>query len=65
MIQQYFQTKNRRDFSIAMIWIDGGSSMDVGNKKGINHILCSLLSRGCKGYENLAFSEYLDSHGQN
>ena len=63
MIQQYFQTKNRRDFSMAMIWINGGSSMDVENKKGINHILCSLLSRGCKGFENLAFSEYLDFHG--
>ena len=63
MIQQYFQTKNRRNFSIAMIWINGGSSMDVENKKGINQILCSLLSRGCKGFENLAFSEYLDSHG--
>ena len=63
MIQKYFQTINRRNFSIAMIWINGGSSMDVENKKGINQILCSLLSRGCKGFENLAFSEYLDSHG--
>ncbi len=63
MIKQYFQTKNRRNFSIAMIWINGGSSMDVENKKGINHILCSLLSRGCEGFENLAFSEYIDSHG--
>ena len=63
MIQQYFQTKNRRNFSIAMIWINGGSSMDVENKKGINQILGSLLSRGCKGFDNLAFSEYLDSHG--
>ena len=63
MIQKYLQTKNRRNFSIAKIWINGGSSMDVENKKGINQILCSLLSRGCKGFENLAFSEYLDSHG--
>ena len=63
MIQKYFQTKDRRNFSIAMIWINGGSSMDVENKKGINQILCSLLSRGCKDFENLAFSEYLHSHG--
>ena len=63
MIEKYFQTENRRNFSIAMIWIDGGSGMDVENKKGINQILCSLLSRGCKGFDNLAFSEYLDSHG--
>ncbi len=63
MIQKYFQTKNRRNFSIAMIWINGGSSMDIENKKGINQILCSLLTRGCKGFESLAFSDYLDSHG--
>ncbi len=63
MIQKYYQNKDRRNFSIAMIWIKGGSSMDVENKKGINQILCSLLSRGCKDFENLAFSEYLDSHG--
>ena len=63
MIQKYFQNKDRRNFSIAMIWINGGSSMDVENKKGINQILCSLLSRGCKDFENLAFSEYLHSHG--
>ena len=46
MIEKYFQTENRRNFSIAMIWINGGSSMDVENKKGINQILGSLLSRG-------------------
>ena len=63
MIQKYFQKIDRRNFSIAMIWINGGSSMDVENKKGINQILCSLLSRGCKDFENLAFSEYLHSHG--
>ena len=63
MIKQYFQTKNRRNFSIAMIWINGGSSEDVEGKKGLNQILFSLLSRGCKGFENLEFSEYIDSHG--
>ena len=63
MIQKYFQKTNTKNFSIAMIWINGGSSMDVENKKGINQILCSLLSRGCKDFENLAFSEYLHSHG--
>ena len=57
MIQKYFHTQNRRNFSIAMVWINGGSNKDVVNKKGINQILCSLLVRGCKGFENLAFSE--------
>tara|TARA_B100000459_G_scaffold23193_1_gene11318 strand:- start:1328 stop:2563 length:1236 start_codon:yes stop_codon:yes gene_type:complete len=63
MIQKYFHTQNRRNFSIAMVWINGGSNKDVVNKKGINQILCSLLVRGCKGFENLAFSEYVDTHG--
>ena len=63
MIQKYFQTDNSRNFSIAMVWINGGSNMDVENKRGLNQILSSLLLRGCKGFENLAFSEYIDSHG--
>ena len=63
MIEKYFQKENRRNFSIAMVWINGGSNMDIENKKGINQILSSLLLRGCKGFENLAFSEYIDSHG--
>ena len=63
MIQKYFQTKTVRNFSIAMIWINGGSSLDGEGKKGINKILSTLLGRGCKGYENLEFSEYIDSHG--
>ncbi len=63
MIQKYFLTENSRNFSIAMVWINGGSNMDIENKKGINQILSSLLTRGCKGFENLAFSEYVDSHG--
>ena len=56
MIKKYFQNEGRRNFSIAMIWINGGSSMDVENKKGINQILCSLLSRGCKDFENIFVS---------
>ena len=63
MIKAYCETKNSRNFSIAMVWINGGSNMDVEDKKGINQILCSLLGRGCKGFENLAFSDYVDSHG--
>ena len=63
MIQKYFQTINIRNFSIAMVWINGGSSSDGEGKKGINKILSSLLGRGCKGFDNLKFSEYIDSHG--
>ena len=48
---------------MAMIWINGGSCSDGEGKKGINKILSSLLLRGCKGFENLEFSEYIDSHG--
>ena len=63
MIQKYFHINANRNFSIAMIWINGGAYMDTVGKKGINQILCSLLNRGCKGFDNLKFSEYLLSHG--
>ena len=63
MINKYYQIDARRNFSIAMVWINGGSNLDGNGKKGLNQILCSLLKRGCKGFENLVFSEYIDSHG--
>ncbi len=63
MTQRHFQTTVKRNFSIAMVWINGGSNLDLEGKKGLNQILCSLFSRGCKGFENLEFSEYIDSHG--
>jgi len=59
----YFLNKNIRNFSIAMVWINGGSNKDCEGKKGLNQILSSLLIRGCEGFENIAFSEYVDSHG--
>ena len=37
--------------------------MDGVEKKGINQILCSMLSRGCEGFNNFEFSEYIVSHG--
>ncbi len=63
MINAHCETKFSRNFSIAMVWINGGSNMDIEEKKGINQILCLLLARGCKGFKNLAFSDYVDSHG--
>ena len=63
MINKYSHMEASRNFSIAMVWINGGSDMDGIGKKGLNQILCSLLNRGCKGFENLEFSEYVDSHG--
>ena len=63
MIQKYLTSKDNRNFSIATIWINGGSSKDDEGKKGLNQILCSLLGRGCIGFENKAFSEYIDFHG--
>ena len=63
MLRKYFQSEQTRNFSIAMVWINGGSNKDRDEKKGLNNILFSLLSRGCEGYENLAFSDYIDSHG--
>ena len=63
MTKRYFHMDTNRNFSIAMVWINGGSNMDGEGKKGINQILCFLLSRGCKGFENLEFSDYINSHG--
>ncbi len=63
MMQKDFQARAHRNFSIAIVWINGGSYLDVAGKKGLNQILCSLISRGCKGFKNLEFSEYIDSHG--
>ena len=63
MINKFNKMQASRNFSIAMVWINGGSNLDGKGKKGLNQILCSLLNRGCKGFENLEFSEYIDSHG--
>ena len=37
--------------------------MDSTGKKGINQILCSLLTRGCEGFNNFTLSEYVESYG--
>ena len=37
--------------------------MDCINKKGINKVLCSLLTRGCKGFDNFLLSEFIESYG--
>ena len=57
----YINLKN--NISIANIWIEGGTSLDKKEKKGINHVLCSLLTRGCKKYDKYEFSDLLDSYG--
>jgi len=63
MIKRYFLNNKKRNFSIASIWIKGGSDMDSNNKKGVNKILCSLLTRGCEGFNNFTLSEYIESFG--
>ena len=63
MLKKYFLNHKKRNFSTASIWVKGGSDMDSSNKKGINKILCSLLTRGCEGFDNLSLSEYVDSFG--
>ena len=62
MIKRYFLNK-KRNFSIASIWIKGGSDKDRNNKKGINKILSSLLTRGCEGFDNYNLAEYIESFG--
>ena len=63
MLKRYFLNHKKRNFSIATIWIQGGSDMDSISKKGINKILCSLLTRGCEGFDNYSLSGYIDSFG--
>ena len=63
MLKKYYFNHKKRNFSIASIWIKGGSDMDGIGKKGINKILCSLITRGCKGYSSQELSEYIESFG--
>ena len=61
MNSYYIQLNN--NISLATIWIEGGTSLDKKDKKGINQILCLLLTRGCNKYDNYEFSDFLDSYG--
>ena len=61
-MDSYYISHNN-NISIATIWINGGSSLDKAGQKGINQILTSLLTRGCKGYDNFLLSEFIASHG--
>ena len=63
MLKRYFYSQKKRNFSTASIWIKGGSDMDNIGKKGINRILCFLLTRGCEGFDNFSLSEYIESYG--
>ena len=63
MLKKYFLNNKKRNFSIASIWIKGGSDVDGVGKKGVNKILCSLLTRGCEGFNNFNLSEYIESFG--
>jgi len=58
-----YYLKLNNNISIANIWIDGGTSLDKKDKKGINQILSSLITRGCNKYDNYEFSDFLDSYG--
>ena len=63
MLKRYFLNNKTRNFSTASIWLKGGSNLDSVGKKGINKILSSLLTRGCKGFNNFTLSEYIESYG--
>ncbi len=58
-----YYLKLNHQISIANIWIEGGTTLDKKDKKGINQILCKLLTRGCNKYDNYEFSDFLDSYG--
>ena len=63
MLKRYFLNNKKRNFTTSSIWIKGGSDMDSPSKKGVNKILCSLLTRGCEGFNNFSLSEYIESYG--
>ena len=63
MIRKYVHNQLNRNFSIAIIWINGGSNLDSKGKKGINYMLSSLLTRGCRGFDNLTLSDFIESRG--
>ena len=62
-MKKYSHNNLKRNFSVATIWINGGSDKDRIGKRGVNHILCSLLARGCKGFDSLALSDFIESYG--
>jgi len=63
MLKRYFLNQKKRNFSTAIVWIKGGSDKDSIGQKGINKILCSLLTRGCEGFDNFSLSKYLEYYG--
>ena len=63
MIKRIFHRHINRNFSIATIWIKGGSNKDSFTKKGLNNILCSTLVRECEGFENLQLADHIESYG--
>ena len=63
IIKKYSHESTNSNFSMSIVWIIGGSNNDSKGKKGINQILSSMLSRGCEGFNNFEFSEYIYSHG--
>ena len=62
-MKSYYLKHNNNNISIANIWIEGGTYLDKKDKKGINQILCLLLTRGCSKYDNFEFSDFLESYG--
>ncbi len=58
-----FFLSHRKNISAAYIWINGGSCLDDLEKKGINQILCSLLTRGCNSFDNFEISKIIDDNG--
>ena len=59
----FYYLKYKSNINVASIWVSGGSDKDSKHKKGINQILCSLLIRGCEGYDNFKLSDFINSYG--
>ena len=53
----------KSNISFACVWINGGSCLDKNGKKGINQLLCSLLTRGCKDFDKYSLADHINSYG--
>ena len=65
MLKRYFFNHKKRNFSIASIWIQGGSNMDSINKKGINKIFVHYLQEDVKALITTLYPNILSPMEQN
>ena len=56
---------NSKNIMSAKLWIEGGSSNDPKDQKGIHQLLSSTMLRGCGPYNNKQIAEIVENSGAN